>query len=199
MTTFLLLRHGQVDAIGRYLAGRTPGEHLNALGRQQVEELAWRLRDVAVNAIISSPLERTVETAKPLARDRGLEVELMDEFIEVDLGAWTLKPFVELDADEGWRRYNLNRSTSRAPGGESMFEVQQRAVRGLFSLVRRYPDGRVIVVSHGDVLRSMLLYALGIPIDFFHRLDPLPAKVHVVELGDGLMPRVLVVNGDGPP
>ena len=51
MTTFLLLRHGQVDAIGRYLAGRTPGEHLNALGRQQVEELAWRLRDVAVNAM----------------------------------------------------------------------------------------------------------------------------------------------------
>jgi broad specificity phosphatase PhoE len=80
-----------------------------------------------------------------------------------------------------------------------MFDVQRRAVRGLLTLVRRYPDATVVVVSHGDVLRSMLLFALGMPIDFFHRLDPLPARVNVVEFGESVMPRVLVMNGDTVP
>jgi probable phosphoglycerate mutase len=86
VTTFLLIRHGLTDSIGHYLAGTAPGLHLNAAGRAQVEDLAWRLNRVPIAVVASSPLERAVETARPIARDRGLEIRLMPEVREVEVG-----------------------------------------------------------------------------------------------------------------
>ena len=92
MTTFLLIRHGLTDAVDHRLAGIAPGTHLNEIGRTQAERLVEQLRNVPLTAIVSSPLERTRETADPLARDRGLPVETNAAFLEYDVGAWTGMP-----------------------------------------------------------------------------------------------------------
>ena len=121
-TTFLLIRHGLTDAVGRFVSGTAPGLHLNDEGRRQVEELGRRLAATPLDAIVSSPLGRTRETADAIARGRGAAVEIDDRFLEVDAGAWTGRTFAELDADPDWQRYSRDRSVTRPPGGEPMID-----------------------------------------------------------------------------
>lgn len=195
MTRFFLIRHALHDAVGKYLAGVAPGLHLNAVGRQQLERLVKVLHPVKFDAVVSSPLERTRETADPIAQDHGLDVALDERLIEYGIGEWTGRTFASLDPTPEWKRYNAVRSVSRAPGGEFMPEVQARALHALLDWRDRYPDGMVAVVSHGDVIRAVLLYMMGMPADFIHRLEVSPAGITMFDLGADWV-RVIQVNGD---
>lgn len=195
MTTIVLVRHGQTDAIDNYISGTTLDTPLNIEGRAQVQRLVERLRGVALSAIVSSPLTRTRETADPIAASHGLQVEETRAFLELDFGAWTGRRFRELDREPEWKRFNAVRSVVRAPGGELMLDVQQRAVGALLDLCARYPTEHIVVVSHGDVIRAILMFCLGMPLDFVHRIEVSPASISIVTL-DGWTPTVRQVNGD---
>ena len=195
MTTILLIRHGQTDAIDRYIAGTAAGTPRNAAGCLEAARLAERLRDVPLGAVISSPLTRTRQTAEPIAASHRLEIQLAADLGEFEFGDWTGRSFHELDADPQWHRFNRVRSVMRAPGGELMLDVQRRAVSALLDIGATYSDGRVAVVSHGDVIRAALMYFLGIPLDLVHRLEVAPASVSILTL-DGNGPVVHRVNGD---
>ncbi|HEY2904516.1 MAG TPA: histidine phosphatase family protein [Vicinamibacterales bacterium] len=198
MTTFLLVRHGLTDAVDHVLTGTQSGVHLNAAGREQVARLAERLRYVSLVAVASSPLERALETATPIAANHQIDVQTIASLTEFEVGQWAGRTFASLDGTVAWQRFNAERSLTRAPGGELMLDVQRRGISALLELQARHPSGSVAVVSHGDVIRAMLLYALGMPIDFFHRLDVAPASISVLELGDG-PPRVRLINGGNIP
>jgi len=148
MTRLLLIRHGLTDAVGHHLAGIAPGTHLNDVGLAQVASLVARLHDVPLTAIVSSPLERTRETAEPIANDHALTVEIVPELIEYDVGAWTDATFATLQSDATWLRFNRLRSLTQPERGESMLDVQHRAVEALLDLWRRHRNGNVAVVSH---------------------------------------------------
>lgn len=182
MTTFLLVRHASLDALGCYLAGRAPGEHLNALGRREAEELASRLSGIHLDAVYSSPLERARETAEFIACDRKLTVELRDELLELDFGEWTRRTFEELAADPRWERFNRHRSGTRIPGGELMMEAQARAVSFVEGVAMERPSATVAAVTHGDVIRGAVSHYLGMPLDFYNRFDVAPASVSVLEV-----------------
>jgi probable phosphoglycerate mutase len=156
------------------------------------------MHGVPLAAVVSSPLERTRQTADPLARDHGLDVTVAPSFNEIDFGGWTGATFAALDGDPRWRRYNATRSLTSPPDGELMMEVQVRALRALLELRDRHDGGHVAVVSHGDVIRGLVMYLLGMPIDFVHRLDIAPARITIVDLGDEAA-RILQVNGDSVP
>ncbi|HWH67867.1 MAG TPA: histidine phosphatase family protein, partial [Candidatus Sulfotelmatobacter sp.] len=96
MTIFYLIRHGENDWVGKAIAGRSPGVHLNAAGRQQAEQLAKQLAAHPIQQLFSSPLERARETAEPLARRLGLEVQIAPALTEMDFGQWTGKTLAEL-------------------------------------------------------------------------------------------------------
>jgi broad specificity phosphatase PhoE len=198
MTRFYLIRHGHTAAIDRHLAGRAEGTNLTDEGHRQVARMVIAMHRVPLTAVVSSPLERTRQTADPLARDHGLDVTVAPAFNEIDFGGWTGSTFAAIDGDPRWRRYNAARSLTPAPDGELLVEVQVRALRTLLDLRDRYDAGHVAVVSHGDVIRGLLMYLLGIPIDFVHRLDVAPARISIVDLSDDA-PRVLLVNGDTVP
>ncbi len=191
----MLIRHGNTDAVARYHSGRAPGLHLNPEGRAQLERLTAALHAVPLAAVVSSPLERTRETAEPLARDHGLEVEADPAFIEVETGAWTGVTFAALDSSEEWRRYNVARALTRPPGGELLIDVQRRAVDALLGWRSRYPSGTVAIVTHADVIRAILQYVLGVPIDYVQRIEISPALISIVEVGEAST-RVLQVNGE---
>lgn len=181
MLRILLIRHGATDLLGRVLYGRMPGVHLNSEGLQQAETLARALKSrYRLHEVISSPMERALETARPVAEAQSLSVTIDEAFNEIDFGSWVGKPFRELRSSEHWKRYCQFRTTTRPPGGESMMDVQSRAWSGLSAIAERHPHGEeatVAVLSHGDVVRGILMLALGMSIDHIHRLEAAPASV----------------------
>ena len=193
MTCAFLVRHGANDLIGRAIAGRQPGVSLNLAGRAQAERLRRRFQNESITAIHCSPQDRARETAEPIADQLGLDIEIVPALDEIDFGEWTGLPLDELAERLDWRRWNAFRSNSRAPGGETMLEVQARVVGHIEKLGELGNNGSYILVGHGDPIRSALLYYLGAPIDFVRRLEVSPASISAVEVG-GHEPRLLFIN-----
>ena len=191
--TVFLIRHGMTSRVGKGLTGWLPGHSLDETGRGQADELASRLAAAPLAAIYSSPLERALETAAPLARRLGLEVQLRQDFGEVRFGDWQGKDFDEIEQDSRWNPFNSYRSFTRAPAGELMLETQARMVRGLLNVVEAHTDQTVAVFSHADAIKSALMHFLGMPLDFHHRLEILPVSVSVLDFYPEL-PLVRVVN-----
>jgi probable phosphoglycerate mutase len=193
VTTFLLIRHALHELGGDRIAGRLPDVHLSPDGLAQAEQLAARLDGVRIDAVRASPMERTRETAAPLAARRGLRLETCDDLLEIDYGEWTGRPLDALREDERWRRWNTFRSGHRVPGGESMIEVQSRAFALLQRLSAQHPDGHLALVSHADVIKAVVAQCLGAPLDLFQRIEISPASVSVVVVAE-LGPWVVCVN-----
>lgn len=194
MTRILLIRHGTTDLLGRVLYGRMPGVHLNEEGQKQARAVGQALKaHYRMDAVVSSPLERATETARLIADPQGLSFTTDEGLNELDCGTWVGKPFPELNDSEGWRQFNHLRSLTRAPDGESLLEVQARAWKSLEDLQFRYPEGTVAAITHGDVIRSLLLLLLGMPLDHILRLEIEPASVSEVVL-DGASPLIRSIN-----
>ena len=196
MTTFFLIRHAAHDLLGHAIAGRMSGVSLNAVGRAQAERLAERLASVPFQAVFSGPLERTRETAQPLARRLGLPLHICEEIGELDFGDWTGRTLAELADLPGWQPFNAYRSGTRIPGGELMVEAQTRMVVAMERLRAQYPGGHLALVSHGDILKAALAYYLGVPLDLFQRIGISPASVSVITLSE-YGPRILCVYETG--
>jgi broad specificity phosphatase PhoE len=182
MTTLLLIRHGMTDAVGRRLTGRLPGVHLNEQGKREVEALAKRLQNTPLSAIYSSPMERTLETARAIASPHELEVVEREALIESDFGDWSGRLLVDLDRDQSWLRFNANRSGSPPPGGEHMTAIQARMADELVRIRDAHDDQTVAVVSHGDPLRAALCLFMGISIDLMQRIEIGTASVSTLRL-----------------
>ena len=192
MTVFHLLRHGEREA-SRVLVGRLPGFALTEKGRADVAAVAERLAGDAVTALYASPLQRTRETAEIVAARLGLPITLRDDLLELDFGEWTGKTFDEIRGDPRWPPWSTQRSLAVIPGGESMRQVQRRAVEALFEIGELHPDASVVVVSHGDVIRSALVFALGMPLDFYGRLEVAQGSISTVRI-DAAGIRVIAIN-----
>jgi probable phosphoglycerate mutase len=199
MTRLLLIRHGQTAAIGRYLSGTAPGTPLTESGRGQVRRLSERLRGVPIAAVVSSPMTRALETAAAIAEVQKVPVQTDAALTEFEVGGWTGRTFDDLQGQPEWHRFNGLRSLVRAPGGELMLDVQQRAVTALLGLAAQHPDATVAVVSHGDVIRAAVMFFLGMPLDLVHRIDISPARVSIVVMDGRAAPVVQLVNGDNVP
>lgn len=193
-TRILLIRHGINDFIkARKLAGRTPGVHLNEEGRAQARALAERLGDAGIAAIYASPLERTLDTAEPLALRLGLTVGVVNGVAESDCGEWTGGDIDELSKTDLWRHVQLWPSTFRFPGGESMPEIQARAVASLEELRAAHLGQTVAVVSHSDPIKLAIAFYCGMPLDLFQRMEISPASISELEF-TSQRPRIVRMN-----
>lgn len=178
-----LMRHGETNAAAQGLYGRTPGIGLSAAGKIQAEKIACHLQDRPITAIYSSPLERAMETAAPLAARKGITVQVSMGFHEVEQGDWTGLSWQELSKDSGWRLYNTYRSGASCPNGEMEIEVQARAVRALYDLLDAHQDEQIAIVSHADVIRAALCYHAGVPLDLSLRIEIAPASISTLDMG----------------
>jgi len=173
--------------------GIRPGVGLTERGRSDIAAVAERLAADGIAAIYSSPLQRTRESAEIVAARLGLSVVFRDELVELDFGEWTGKTFDEIRIDPRWPPWNTRRSLSTIPGGETMREVQRRVVEALLEIHQKHPDDAVVVVSHGDVIRAALLFALGMPLDFYNRIEVAQGSVSTVRIDTGGV-RVISIN-----
>lgn len=196
MTTILLVRHGHTDVAGKRLTGWTPGVRLNDVGRAEADRLVERLDGVPVDAIYSSPLERCKETAAPLARARRLSVRVRRGLLETGYGEWTGRTIAQVRRTKEWRTVELAPSAMRFPGGESLLEVQARAVAEVHRIARAHPRATVAVVTHADPIRLVVLQMAGSNVDHLQRIVVDTGSVTALLLDDGL-PRLLKVNDTG--
>ncbi|RAK60924.1 histidine phosphatase family protein [Phenylobacterium hankyongense] len=183
-TTVSFVRHGSHDRLGRILCGRMPGVILSEQGRAEARGLAQRLSREPIVAIYASPLERARQTAEPIAEALGLPVQVAADLQEIDFGAWTGARFEDLDGDPAWGLWNQARTLARAPGGESMLEVQLRLRRWLDAACERHSGQLIAAVSHGDAIKAILAQVLGLSLDQHQRLEISPASVSTVAVGD---------------
>jgi probable phosphomutase (TIGR03848 family) len=195
MTSFLLIRHAHCEPVGHAIAGRTTGVHLSTAGQQQALALSQRLSQLQITGVYSSPLERALETAAPIAQRHGLDIEVEPGLIEIDFGEWTGRTLAELDRLPAWKTFNSFRSGSRIPGGESAAEVLARGLAALDRIREDHSESKalVAVVSHCDVLRALIAHFLGVPTDLYQRIELTPASVSVLVL-DSYGPRLLLLN-----
>jgi probable phosphoglycerate mutase len=179
-----LVRHGSHDLLGKRLCGRMPGVALNPEGVAQAHRVAARLSGESPAAVYSSPMERALETAQAIAERQGLEVRSTDALNEIDLGAWTGAPLDALRPRGDWQWWNSARGQHRPPGGETMLDVQVRVARWLETVRRTHNDESIVGVSHGDVIKATLAFALGLSIDHHDRLEIDAGSISAIEAGD---------------
>ncbi|MFW5713369.1 MAG: histidine phosphatase family protein [Brevefilum sp.] len=186
MATFLLIRHGLNDMVGEKLAGRTAGVHLNEDGKAQARRLAAETGHLKIAAIYSSPLERALETAEPIARVHDLNVEIVPELIEIDFGKWQGKHLKKLKKGRLWKAVQSSPGSFRFPDGESFEEAQNRVAEGLKALSEKHEKEDLIVcVAHSDVIRLAVAHFLGLSLNDFQRLRISTASVTVMSLYEG--------------
>ena len=196
-TLVLFVRHGHTPTTGKLLPGRARGLHLSDDGRAQAQHVAQRLASLPnVEAVYASPLERTRETAAPIAAARGLAVKTDRGLLEADIGDWTGWELKAARKAPEWKVVQRNPSSFRFPGGESFLEIQTRLVATVDRLRAAHPGGAVVAVSHADPIKAALAHALGTHLDFFQRFAVSPCSVSAVAYGDG-GPMVLSVNSVG--
>jgi broad specificity phosphatase PhoE len=183
LTRLFLVRHGSHGSLGHRLCGRTPGIGLNEAGKAETARLAKRLVRERIVAVYSSPLERAMETAIPIADALGLTIEPVEEINELELGSWSGQLFEALRNDPDWQRWNSDRGQHRAPGGESMVEVLARVAAWLEAAVRRHSEDAVVAVCHGDVIKAALAYVLGLSLDHHDRLQIDPGSISAIDGG----------------
>lgn len=183
MAVFYLIRHGHNDYVKRgKLAGRLNGVHLSEQGRLQAEALAAQLAQVKFTAIYASPLDRTMETAKPIAKAQGLPIQQRRGLLEIDYGSWQDQSLKALRRRKLWPIIQTAPSLARFPEGESFPEAQARIVAELEALrsKHRSPKARVACVFHSDPIKLALAHYAGIPLDLYQRIIIEPASVSVL-------------------
>jgi probable phosphoglycerate mutase len=174
MPLLLLIRHGENDYVktGK-MAGRLPGVHLNERGQKQAQALGEALKDVQIKAIYSSPLERAMETASPIASARKLQIIQEPDLMDADIGKWQGRSWKVLSLTKVWKIVQHSPSRFRFPEGESFPEMQTRIAGVLERIVKSHnkPQDIVAVVFHADPIKLAVAHFLGMPLDHFQRLS----------------------------
>ena len=194
----LLVRHGTTPTTGKMLPGRAGGLHLSEKGRAQAEGAAERIAALtkAPRAVYASPLERTRETAAPIAKALGLRVRTAPGLVEVDVGDWTEKPLARLYRAKEWPTVQRWPGGFRFPGGESFAEMSVRSMDAVLALVADHPGETIVAVSHADPIKAIVAAAAGVPLDLMQRITISPCSISAILFGVG-GPVVLCVNSTG--
>ena len=177
----VLVRHAHSTAnLKGVLAGRDNRVSLSPRGKREAEELASHLSAMNFDAIYSSPLRRCLDTLAPYLSQSKHKVIIRDELIEMEYGRWSGKPLATLAKQEMWKTIQSRPSTVRFPGGESFGEMSLRANQLILEQATRHR--RILVLSHGDVIKAIAAFHLGSPLDSFQRISIDPASISIIRV-----------------
>ena len=198
ITRLFLVRHGETLANREYRYIGTRDDPLSVLGQTQAIQLAEALSGLPIAAVYSSPLQRTYNTALPIAARHSLEVQRVDDLRECDFGTWeglSRAEVLERSSEDIQRLREWEKNTTIAPpGGESFEELQQRVVAAIERLAQAHPDQAIVLVSHVGPIKVLLSAALGAPLSSAFRIFLDPATISVVDWRDAAYATIRLVN-----
>jgi probable phosphoglycerate mutase len=196
----VLIRHAHSEAnAAGILSGRLPNVHLSEKGVAQSENLALRLGKFPVSSLRISPMERCFETISPwinsvvLPNYPKFQAELDPNLTEVDYGTWSGKKLTTLSKNKLWKIVQESPSRMYFPDGEGIAQMQARAMTSVHQAVSAKGKGSAVIVSHGDVIKSIVASALGMHLDEFQRIVIDPASVSIIDFST-TKPRTLLLN-----
>jgi probable phosphoglycerate mutase len=196
----VLIRHAHSEAnAAGILSGRLPDVHLSAKGIEQSEHLAVRLGNFPLANLRISPMERCFETISPwinsivLPSNPKFEPIIDQELTEVDYGTWSGKKLAVLSKNKLWKIVQESPSRMYFPSGEGIAQMQSRAMTSVHEAVSTKAKGSAVIVSHGDVIKSIVASALGMHLDEFQRIVIDPASISILDFST-TKPRILLLN-----
>jgi probable phosphoglycerate mutase len=196
----VLIRHAHSESnASGVLSGRIPDIHLSAKGIKQAQQLADRLGNFPVAQVRISPMERCAETIDPWLKqhvakaNKNLTPTIDPRVNEVDYGIWSGKKLSSLSRKREWKTVQESPSRMYFPDGEGIATMQARAMNAVHELALLPQSKVAVIVSHGDVIKSIVASALGMHLDEFQRIIIDPASVTVIEYS-GIKPRLLLLN-----
>jgi alpha-ribazole phosphatase len=194
-----LIRHGEVveSAQGRFLGFTDAG--LSANGRIQLERLSQRFQQESLDRAYASDLERAVESAQIICRERTIQPQGWPEFREMNMGEWDGISWKEIE-----RRYPdrekfhfSNLKQFHFPGGENWDQFRNRVLKGLNILLDENRGNNVLLAAHAGVNRVILAKALGLPFKRMFFMDQAYACLNIIDFySDYAMVRL--INGTFP-
>jgi probable phosphomutase (TIGR03848 family) len=186
----ILVRHAHSSAnLKGVLAGRDNRVSLSDRGKQEAQDLARFLETFTFDEVYASPLRRCNETIAPYLASTGHKMKPLEGVIEMDYGSWSGKTLATLSKTELWKSIQGRPSTVRFPGGESFSEMSLRANQAV--LEKSVGKKRILIVSHGDVIKSIVAFQLGLALDLFQRISIDPASVTMLKMPNS---QVIQVN-----
>ena len=202
-TLIIFVRHGKTPTTGTKLPGRAPNLHLSDEGKSQAETIAKEIEKSSssflgkrISAVYASPMERTQETARPIAKTLNLRVRTLKGLNECDFGDWTGRRLRDLSKLKSWSTVQKKPSSFRFPNGESFSEMQNRMLITVDKMRERHPGETIVCVSHADPIKAILASAVGTPLDLFQRIMVGPCSASVV-LYTKERPLILTLNSNG--
>jgi probable phosphoglycerate mutase len=183
----VLIRHAHSTAnAAGVLSGQLPNVHLSKSGQEQAERLAERLGKLTIAQVQVSPMDRCSETLAPwLAKyGKGVTVNLEPNLIEVDYGKWSGKKLATLSRAKLWRKVQGQPSAITFPDGESLAQMQVRAMKTVHDFFASDQE-MIIMVSHGDVIKAIVASSMGMHLDDFQRIVIDPASITILESNGG--------------
>jgi probable phosphoglycerate mutase len=183
----VLIRHAHSTAnAAGVLSGQLPNVHLSKSGQEQAERLAERLGKLTIAHVQVSPMDRCYETLAPwLAKyGKGVTVTLEPNLVEVDYGKWSGKKLATLSRAKLWRKVQGQPSAVTFPNGESLAQMQVRAMKTVHDFFASDQE-MTIMVSHGDVIKAIVASSMGMHLDDFQRIVIDPASITILESNGG--------------
>ncbi len=193
MTTLYLVRHGQTSWNREEVFRGRADIPLNEAGRKEALLTGKYLRRVKTDSIYSSPLCRAVETAEAIARYQDREVQISEGLIDIDFGRWQGISHEEVRKRYGelYRQWKHSPHLVRFPGGESLEDVRERALRMIDDIVPDHGDETLVMVSHRVVNKTMLCGLLGLDNSHFWQIGQDTGCINLLEFGEGFTLRRL--------
>jgi len=190
--------HSEANAAG-ILSGRRANVHLTEKGNEQAQQLALRLGNFPVSHVRISPMERCFETISPwintilLPNNPRIKPVIDENLTEVDYGSWSGKRLSTLNKHKMWKTVQESPSRMYFPSGEGIAQMQARAMKSVHDAVFKKATGSAVLVSHGDVIKSIVASALGMHLDEFQRIIIDPASISILDYST-TKPRILLLN-----
>ena len=184
MTTFLLLRHAHSVANNAgILAGQLEGIGLSKDGVAQVNKLTSAFENLKIDRIVSSPMQRCLETVEGIARSKKKRISIDERLIEMNYGSWSGKKLSKLSRIKDWKVIQTKPSTFRFPQGESFKELEKRIESLLKDLSRKYPKETILLITHGDVVKIAASLTVGSGLDNFQKFAVDPCSLTTLSWG----------------
>ncbi|MBW1808899.1 MAG: histidine phosphatase family protein [Deltaproteobacteria bacterium] len=165
MTSIIIIRHGETEGNQNKIYRGRWDLPLNENGLSQVAKAGAALQDIAFDAIYTSPLERTRQTAAAVAQFQEVEPQVDDCLIDIDYGQWTKVADSEIarQQPELYQSWKDMPEKVVFPGGEGLAAVRQRVSSGLLRLAEAHPDQTIALCAHRVSVKMILMVGLGLP------------------------------------